>query len=122
VASDGAKEPELSALDHDWVWDDLGHLRARRVRSSQILLSTGLRKSGPVSITVSQLHLDDPYPFIELLAKDEETGRGATIPLRADMFDEIGSLIRLVGGRPCQAGHSPLPGSWGYVQFAFLVP
>lgn len=51
----------------------------------KILTLTGLRRGELASITVGQHHLDAPQPYVELLPKDEKAGRGAKIPLRADL-------------------------------------
>ncbi len=54
-----------------------------------IMSCTGLRKSELASITAGQVRLEGKYPCVELLAKDEKAGRGAMIPLRADLAIEI---------------------------------
>jgi transposase InsO family protein len=38
---------------------------------------------------VGQLHLDEPQPYAELLAKDAKEGRGALIPLRGDLVEDM---------------------------------
>jgi len=53
------------------------------------MVLTGLRKGELASLTVGQVYLDAEPPFAELLAKDEKAGRGATIPLRADLVDNL---------------------------------
>jgi integrase len=50
-----------------------------------MLVLTGLRKGELASLTIGQLVLDGPRPYAELLAKDAKAGRGAKIPLRADL-------------------------------------
>jgi len=55
----------------------------------KVLLLTGLRKAELASLTVGQLAFDRRQPYVELLAKDEKAGRGATIPLRADLVADL---------------------------------
>jgi len=60
----------------------------------KVLALTGLRKGELASITVGQVWLDGRQPYLELKAKDEKAGRGAQIPLRPDLADEIKSFLR----------------------------
>ncbi len=50
---------------------------------------TGLRRGELASITVGQMHLDAPQPYVEILAKHEKGGWGAKLPLRRDLVDEL---------------------------------
>jgi integrase len=52
------------------------------------LVTTGLRKNELASITVGRLRLADP-PHIELRAADEKNRKGALLPLRADVADDL---------------------------------
>ncbi|VTR91687.1 integrase-recombinase protein : Uncultured bacterium genome assembly Metasoil_fosmids_resub OS=uncultured bacterium PE=4 SV=1: Phage_integrase [Gemmata massiliana] len=52
------------------------------------LVLTGLRKSELESITVGQVRLDD-RPHIALAAADEKARRGALVPLRTDLADDL---------------------------------
>lgn len=72
----------------DLLWE--GHQRALVYK---VLALTGLRKSELASITLGQLWLDERAPFLELKAKDEKSGRGSQIPLRADLVDEIRDFL-----------------------------
>jgi hypothetical protein len=45
------------------------------------------------SITLGQVWLDVTQPYLELKAKDEKNGRGAHIPLRQDLVEEISQFI-----------------------------
>jgi integrase len=60
----------------------------------KVLALTGLRKGELASITISQVWLEGKQPYLELKAKDEKAGRGAQIPLRKDLADEIKSFLR----------------------------
>lgn len=53
------------------------------------MVLTGLRKGELASLTISQVYLDAQPPFAELLARDEKAGRGATIPLRSDLVNDL---------------------------------
>ena len=66
--------------------DLLGQERALMYKT---MVLTGLRKGELASLTVGQVCLDAQPPFAELLAKDEKAGRGAKIPLRADLIDDL---------------------------------
>ena len=59
----------------------------------KVLALTGLRKGELASITVGQVWLDEKQPYLELKAKDEKAGRGAQIPLRLDLVDEVRSYL-----------------------------
>jgi integrase len=52
------------------------------------LVTTGLRKNELASLTVGQLRLADS-PHIELRAADEKNRKGAFLPLRADVADDL---------------------------------
>ncbi|MCA9198907.1 MAG: site-specific integrase [Planctomycetales bacterium] len=53
------------------------------------LLMTGLRRGELASITVGQVNLDSETPTIELASRDEKSRQDASIPLRADLADEL---------------------------------
>ena len=61
----------------------------QRALMYRILVCTGLRKGELASITAGQVHLDERCPCVELLARDAKAGRSATIPLRADLVQEL---------------------------------
>jgi integrase len=60
----------------------------------KVLALTGLKKGELASITIGQVWLEGKQPYLELKAKDEKAGRGAQIPLRKDLADEIKSFLR----------------------------
>jgi integrase len=70
----------------------LGRERALIYRT---LLLTGLRKGELASITIGQLCLNGPCPFIELDAADEKNREGSQIPLRGDLAAELSAWIEL---------------------------
>jgi integrase len=53
------------------------------------LILTGLRKSELASLTVAQLHVDDPVPYLSLDAADEKNREGNDIPLRDDLAADL---------------------------------
>ena len=73
--------------------DALMFVGLQRALMYRMMICTGLRKSELASITVGQTHLDGQYPCLELLAKDEKAGRGAMIPLRADLVEALRAYI-----------------------------
>lgn len=60
----------------------------------KVLALTGLRKGELASITIGQVWLDGRQPYLDLKAKDEKAGRGAQIPIRKDLADEIKTFLR----------------------------
>ena len=76
-----AKNSELIA--------DLERLGRERALIYKTLVLTGLRKGELASLTVGQLELDGPMPFIELDAADEKNRQGSTIPLRDDLANDL---------------------------------
>ncbi len=68
----------------------LGHERAMTYRT---LLLTGLRLGELAAIRVADVALDAARPHIVLDAKHEKARRGATIPLRQDLADDLRAWI-----------------------------
>jgi integrase len=55
-----------------------------------LAVSTGLRRGELASLTIGQLHLNAvPTPYLDLDAENAKSGHGASIPLRADVVDEL---------------------------------
>ncbi len=76
-----AKNPEFVAK--------LERIGRERALIYKTLLLTGLRKNELASLTVGQLQLEGPMPFVELEAADEKNREGSTIPLRADLAADL---------------------------------
>jgi len=57
------------------------------------MMLTGLRKNEVASLTVGVVLLDKDNPHIEILPSNEKAGRGARIPLRSDLAEELGDYI-----------------------------
>ncbi len=53
------------------------------------LVLTGLRKGELAALTVGHVELDGPVGYLVLDAADDKAGRGAEIPLRADLVDDL---------------------------------
>jgi integrase len=80
-----ARNPDLIAK--------LERLGRERAMIYKTLVLTGLRKNELASLTIGQLHLDAPMPHLELDAADEKNREGSTIPLRADLANDLRDWI-----------------------------
>ena len=58
-----------------------------------VLVTTGLRKGELAALTVGDVRLDEPQPFVVLPAADAKNGQRATLPLRADVADELRAWV-----------------------------
>lgn len=77
----------------------LVRLGRERALIYKTLIYTGLRKGELASLTVADLHLPSPglrqagldgeQPFAELAAKNAKSGKGAKVPLRADLVGDL---------------------------------
>ncbi len=79
---------ERLAKNPDYV-EKLERLGRERALIFKTLVLTGLRKGELASLTVGQLDLDAPMPFVELDAGDEKNRQGSTIPLRLDLANDL---------------------------------
>jgi len=68
---------------------ELEHRGRERGLIYKTLVLTGLRKGELASLTVGQLEFDGPMAYAVLAAVDEKAGRGADIPLRADLAADL---------------------------------
>ena len=69
--------------------EKLERLGRERALIYKTLVLTGLRKNELASLTVGQLDLDGLMPFVVLDAADEKNRQGSTIPLRADLANDL---------------------------------
>ena len=69
--------------------DELDRQGRERALIVKTLVLTGLRKGELASLTVGQLILDGAMPCLVLNAADEKNRQGATIPLRADLVEDL---------------------------------
>ncbi len=67
----------------------LAQLGSERSLTYRALFFTGSRVGELRSIRVCDLDLDGPQPCLHLAAKSEKARRGATIPLRCDLVEQI---------------------------------
>ena len=79
---------ERLADNPDFV-EKLERLGRERALIYKTLVLTGLRKGELASLTVGQLELDGPMPFVILNAADEKNRQGSTIPLRRDLANDL---------------------------------
>ncbi len=68
---------------------ELERLGRERALIYKTLVLTGLRRGELASLTVGQLELDGPMPFVVLHAADEKNRQGSTIPLRRDLAKDL---------------------------------
>jgi integrase len=90
----------------------LEHAGRERVLIYKTLVLTGLRKGELASLTVGSLDLTGPTAYATLGAVDDKAGRGADIPLRADLADDLRTWLadRLEAVRAvARASGDPLP-------------
>ena len=86
VAVERAKERLAENPEFAEKLERLGRERALMFKT---LVLTGLRKGELASLTVGQLDLDAPMPFVALNAGDEKNRQGNTIPLRHDLANDL---------------------------------
>jgi len=85
----GKRKGEVYAKLRPEVQTRLERLGRERALIYKTLVLTGLRKGELASITVGQLDLDAPMPYLVLNAADEKNREGSTIPLRADLAADL---------------------------------
>lgn len=85
----GPRKGKAEAKLKDHVKRRLELLGLERALAYKALALTGLRVGEFRSITVSRTVLDGKVPHLQLEARDEKAGRGAVIPLRADLAEDL---------------------------------
>ncbi len=85
----GKNKGKLVADVRDEVRDRLDALGRERALTYKTLVLTGLRRGELASLTLGQLRLDGPTPYVELDAADEKNREGAWLPLRTDLADDL---------------------------------
>ncbi len=87
---DAAAERGRAALakrpDHLAKLEERGRGRALVYKA---LVLTGMRKGELAAVKVRHLELSGPQPYIVLDAADEKAGRGAEIPIRGDLAEDV---------------------------------
>jgi hypothetical protein len=77
-----AKVPEKLRLEKELIgWE--------RQLIYKTYFLTGLRKNELAQLTIEQLELDGPQPFIVLDSSEEKNGEGNQVPIRHDLAKEI---------------------------------
>ena len=72
----------------------LEHLGQKRALTYKFMMLTGLRCGEVASLTVAALHLDEAQPYVSVEGKHAKSGKGATLPLRADLADDLRKHIK----------------------------
>ncbi len=85
----GPRKGERYADVRPEVRERLEWVGRERALIYKTLVLTGLRKGELASLTVAQLYLDQPNPFIALGAADEKNREGSSIPLREDLAADL---------------------------------
>jgi integrase len=85
----GARKGQEVAKVGDTERERLVKLGEERALIYKTLIYTGLRKGELASLTVADLHLDAAQPYVELAARNAKSGRGARLPLRADLAQDL---------------------------------
>jgi len=85
----GKRKGQQVAKVRDAERERLIRLGRERALIYRTLIYTGLRKGELASLTVSALHLDGERPHAELAARNAKSGKGAGIPLRADLAENL---------------------------------
>jgi site-specific recombinase XerD len=88
-----AHRARLRLKDKPGLTDELEWTGRQRALMYKTLALTGLRRGELASITLGQVWLDVPQPYLELKAKNEKSGRACNIPLRRDLAAEIGRFV-----------------------------
>ena len=87
--ADAVERARDRLADNPDLVEQLDRLGRERALIYKTLVLTGLRKGELASITVGQLDLDGSMPCLILNAADEKNGQGSTIPLRADLAEDL---------------------------------
>src|SRR5262249_12452637 len=85
----GKRKGEAYARLRDATRERLDLLGRERALLYKTLVLTGLRKAELASLTVNQLFLDGPLPYIALDAADEKNREGNEIVLRDDLAEDL---------------------------------
>ena len=89
IIDDAAERARNVLANRPDVITKLEHVGRERALIYKALVLTGLRKAELASLTVGKLDLDGPTAYATVEAADEKAGRGANVPLRADLADDL---------------------------------
>jgi integrase len=85
----GRRKGERYAKVRPEVKERLQLVGRERALIYKTLVLTGLRKGELASVTVAQLHLDEPMPYADLDAADEKSREGNAIAIREDLAADL---------------------------------
>ncbi|MBN1846108.1 MAG: site-specific integrase [Sedimentisphaerales bacterium] len=85
----GKNKGKLLAKLSDQERQRLGRIGQERALVYKFMMFTGLRRGEAASLTVGALFLDETAPYIRVEGKHAKSGRAATLPLRADLADDL---------------------------------
>jgi integrase len=89
----GKRKGQIGAFLRPEIREQLESLGRERALIYKTLVLTVLRKGELASLTVGQLRLDGPTPYVELDAADEKNREGNAVPIRADLADDLRSWL-----------------------------
>jgi integrase len=121
----GKRNGERYAKVRPEVRERLEQLGRERALIYKTLVLTGLRKGELSSLTVAQLHLDEPVPFASLDAADEKNREGNDIPLRDDLAADLRDWLAFKLERlqqEARASGEPIPARLPHDSSLFRVP
>ena len=85
----GKRKGEAFANVRPEVRQRLEAVGRERALTYKTLVLTGLRKNELATLTVAQLRLDGPTPYVDLDAADEKNREGNDIIIRADLAEDL---------------------------------
>lgn len=85
----GKRKGQEGAKVGQAVQERLVRLGRERALIYKTLIYTGLRKNELATLTVADMHLESERPYAQLAGKNAKNGKGAMIPLRADLVQDL---------------------------------
>ena len=85
----GKNKGKLLARVRDQERHRLERLGQERALLYRFMMLTGLRRNEVASLTVSTICLDERNAYVNVEGKHAKSGRAATLPLRADLADDL---------------------------------
>src|SRR5262249_31835265 len=116
---------EAYANLRDETKDRLARIGRERALIYKTLVLTGLRKGELTSLTLGQVYLDGPMPYLALDAADEKNREGAEIMLRHDLTADLREWLDARLERAQSEAHSegkPIPPRLSFDLPLFDVP
>ena len=85
----GPRKGKLKAKIRPEIFERLVRLGCERALIYKSLILTGLRKGELARLRWSDLHLDEPNPWLQVRAEIAKNARSAALPIRADLVAEL---------------------------------